>query len=203
MKKEFYYISETSNRSKIRTFIATAVFLIILAGSVFALINTFDKLVLDFSSLNLIKRVVTDEIWSFSPTGLFYMGFGGGLFFVPFPQEAFFYYGLLKGNPIVISLLTVNAGFLLAQGVNYFVGSKLNKYFLQLVSKRKLYKARRFINRHGGKGVFLFNLLPLPAPLLTFALGIAKYNVYRLFFYLLLGTALKYTVIVLFFIAVN
>jgi len=203
MKKDFYYIKEISNEYKIKVFLTSLIVLIVVIGSIIAFTNTFDQLVLSSNLLNSVKSAIINEVKSLSPTGLFYTGFGGGLFFIPIPQEIFFYYGLLKGNAILISLLTVNAGYLLSQGVNYFIGVRLNKFFLQIISKRRLYKARRFINKHGGKGVFLFNLLPLPAPVLTFALGISKYNVYRLFFYTFLGTALKYFVIILFFLIVN
>ena len=119
---------------------------------------------------------------------------------MPLSQELFFYYGISKGSPIFLSLLMINAGFLLAQFVNYELGKKLNRFFLYFMSKKKLYKTRRFINKRGWVGVFLFNLLPLPAPLLTFALGITKYNIYRLFFFMVLGNIIKYAVMIGFFV---
>ena len=203
MKKGFYYIKETSNKYKIKLFLTSVIVFIIILGSLIAFTNTFLKPTSDFPALDSVKQTLFNEIKSFSPAGLFYTGIIGGLFFIPLPQEAFFYYGLSKGNPLFLSLLTINSGYLIAQGINYFIGLKFNKYFFYFVSKRKLYKARRFINKHGGKGVFLFNLFPLPAPLLTFSLGIAKYNLYRLSFYILLGVAFKYFLIILLFLLVN
>ena len=201
MEKEFYYIKETSNKYKIRIFLTGLIVLMVFAGAIIAFVGTFNKLVLTFPGLELVKSITINEIKSSTSIGLFYTGLFGGLFFIPIPQEIFYYYGLLQNNSIILSLITVNAGFLLAQGINYFIGARLNNFFFQLTSKKRVYKVRRFINKHGAKGVFLFNLLPLPAPLLTFALGIAKYNIYRLFFYILLGTILKYGVIILFFLA--
>ena len=67
---------------------------------------------------------------------------------------------------------------------------------MNFISKKKVYETRRFINRFGGYGVFLSNLSPLPAEILTFALGITKYNVYRLYTLQILGTVIKYVAIV-------
>src|SRR3989344_8595444 len=199
----FYYVKETSNKYQIKVFLISLIALIILTGAIIAFVSSFDKLMVSFPQLNSIKEVISNEINNLTPAGLFFVGFSGSLFFVPIAQEIFFYYSLIKGNSILVSFITINAGFFLAQIVNYFLGSKLNKFFFSFISKRKLYKARRFINKHGGIGVFLFNFLPLPAPLLTFALGIARYNIYRLLFYTLLGTALKYAVMILFYLAVT
>jgi len=198
--KDHYYIHEISNKPKIKFFLVTLILIIILTGATIAVIATFDTL-LTIPQVTSIKSAIYDEITSLSPAGLFYSGFFGGLFFLPIPQELFFYYSLTKGHPILIAFLTINAGYLLAQAVNYFIGVKLNKPFMNLVSKKRLYKSRRFLNKHGAKAIFIFNFLPLPAPLLTFALGITRYNIYRMFFYTTLGTICKYlTIIALFFL---
>lgn len=203
MQNDFYFVKEKSNRYKIKVFLTIVISLIIILGSLIAFAGTFNKIVFKLPGLSSAKEFIFTEMNSFSEISLFYSGFIGGLFFIPIPQELFFYYGLVKGNSILISLLTVNAGFLLAQAVNYLIGSKLSNFFMNIISKRKMYKARRFINKRGGFGVFIFNFLPLPAPLLTFALGITRYNKYRLIFYTLLGTGLKYGAIIVFFILVN
>ncbi len=203
MKKDFSFISENSNKHKIKILLTVITLTIIFLGATIAFVTSYDKLITNYSQLNSLKTALYEEISALSLGGLFYTGLIGGLFFIPLPQEVFYYYGLFKGNPIILSAITVNAGFLLAQAINYFVGSRLNKIFIHLVSKRRLYRVRRFISKNGGKGVFLFNLLPLPAPLLTFALGITKYNIYRLYFYMIIGTFLKYSAIVIIFILVN
>lgn len=203
MEKERHFIKETSNKYKIKIFLATVFILIIIIGSMVAFAGTLNTLFSKVPGYDSTKIIILEEVKSLSPIGLFYTGFAGGLFFIPIPQEAFFYYGLFNGNGIIVSLLTVNAGYLLAQGVNYFLGSKSNNFFIHLISKKNFYKARRFINRKGGFGIFIFNFLPLPAPLLTFALGVANYNIYRFFFYTLLGTTCKYAVIIALFILTN
>lgn len=198
--ERFQFIQETSQRHKRRVVFTTFVICLILLGATIAFGATVYTWL---GTSNPLTSTIVHEIHSLSSVGLFYAGFVGGLFFVPIPQEAFFYWGLLKGNSIVLSLIFINAGFLLSQVVNYFVGWKLNKVVIHLVSKKSLYKSRRFVNRYGGLGVLVFNTLPLPAPLLTFGLGIARYNVYRLFLYMIIGTAIKYAAIIGFFFLVR
>jgi len=72
---------------------------------------------------------------------------------------------------------------------------------LHLVSRKKVYKARRYINKYGSYGIFLFTAVPfLPGPLVTFALGVAKYNIPRLFVITFLGKSLTYGIIVILFL---
>lgn len=203
MSKDFYYIKETSNVSKITVFLTSLFIVIIIVGIFIALLSIVDDALLNKPGIKSIKDFIMTDVKEITPIGLFYIGLGGGIFFMPIPHEPFYYYGLVKGNSILFSLFTINAGFFLAQILNYLMGLRLSKIFRNLVSKKDLYKVRRFINKHGGIGVFFFNLLFLPAPLLTFALGITRYNVYRLFFYTFLGTALKYAAMIIFFILIN
>lgn len=202
MKDDFHFVSEISNHRRRKIALITFVVLIVLIGLFVAFASTIWTFFFQFESFSSLREVIMHEVTDLTLAGLFYIGFVGGLFFVPFPQEVSFFYSLFKGNSIIFSFIMVNAGYLLAQAVNYFIGNKLSKPFMALVSKKKLFKARRFINKYGAKGVFLFNFLPFPAPLLTFALGITRYNIYRLFFYTLLGIFLKYAFIVGFYLLV-
>jgi len=199
MKKNFYYIGEISHNGRKKFLLVSFIVFIVCIGLIVAFASTIGNFIFQSASFDSLKEVIMREVNGLTLAGLFYIGFIGSLFFVPFLQELSFFYSIVKGNSIIFSFIMVNAGYLLAQAVNYFVGNKLSKPFMALISKRKLFKARRFINKHGAKGVFLSNFLPLPAPLLTFALGITRYNVYRLFFYTLLGIFLKYLIIIGFY----
>lgn len=199
-KEDFKFVIENSNRQKIRVFFTSLIVFIVLIGLGFSLFITFNDFDKSGNIMETVKEKIMDQVKSITPAGMFYSGFWASLFFMPLSQELFFYYGISKGSSIYLSLLMINAGFLLAQYVNYEVGKRLNRFFLYFMSKKKLYKTRRFINKRGWLGVFLFNLLPLPAPLLTFALGITKYNIYRLFFFMILGNIIKYAVMIVFFI---
>jgi uncharacterized membrane protein YdjX (TVP38/TMEM64 family) len=83
-----------------------------------------------------------------------------------------------------------------AMAFNYFVGSKLFFIVRDLVPKKRMYKIRRWVNRYGASMVFIFNLVPiLPGSLLTFALGITRYDFTRLFMFLILGSSLKLLIV--------
>src|SRR3989344_2996470 len=171
--KDYHFISETSNKQKIKIFLI-AVFSLFIIISMFVVFSLTIKEDLN-NPFNNIFQQIKKEMFEFSSIGLFYSGFFGGLFFLPIPQELFYYFGLIKGNHIVISFLFLNAGYLLAQWVNYQIGKRLNKPIMDFVSKRRVYKARRLSKKYGSLGVFIFNFLPLPAPILSFALGITRY----------------------------
>lgn len=195
-----HFIAETSSKRKRKIVLTTFVICLILIGMGIAGFTVLKESIKNTSLFKPIYNVIVNEIQESTPVGLFYQSFLTGLFFVPFPQELFFYIGLQKGNSIILSVLLSNAGYLLAQALNYALGWSLSQTVIHLISKKTLYKARRYVNKHGRTGLFLFNLFPLPAPVLTLGLGITKYNIYRLFFYTLLGSMLKYPIVVLFFL---
>lgn len=135
-----------------------------------------------------------------TPVTLLYSGAISGLFFVPIPLELAFLGGVRAGSPVGPSLVAVIAGFLLGNLVSYLVGWKLSRYVMHLVSAKKMYGLRRKVNRFGSVVVFLVNLIPGPAPQLTFALGMARYNMARLFSWFLAGNIVKYSIISVFFV---
>lgn len=198
MGDNYYFVEEKSNGYKLKVFTVFSFMIIISIIILLVLFQTF-KDAQPGSLRYSIKDDIKSEIINYSLAGIFYSGFIGGLFFIPLPQEVFFYFGLFKGNSIIYSIIAIMSGYILSQLLNYYIGAKLHKPFMSFISKKKLYKTRRYTNKYGPLSVFLFNFLPLPAPLLTFALGIARYNIYRLFFYITLGSLLKYFAMILFF----
>ena len=80
------------------------------------------------------------------------------------------------------------------------MGAKLSGPILGFVSKGKLYKTRRLVNKYGAFGIFVFNLIPSPAPLLTFGLALTRYNFKRLFLWTFIGKCLKYLIIIAFYL---
>jgi len=199
-KWDYGFIIENSNKQKIRMFFIVVISFAVIFGLGFAIFSTFEGFSEDNLYYGAIKGLIIGQIDSFTPAGLFYAGFGSSLFFIPLSEELFFYWGISKGTPILLAALMINAGFLLAQIFNYYTGRKISNWILYFVSKKKIYKVRRFVDKHGAWGVFFINLLFLPAPLLTFALGITKYNVYRLFFFMILGDIIKFAAIIAFFV---
>lgn len=203
MDKGYSFIEERSSKHKKKVVLINIVLLVVLVGAVIAFATTFKDYTSDIPLYNFIKESIITEAASFTPAGLFYIGFTGGLFFLPVPQEIFFYLALMHCSSLILSFFLINAGYLLAQSINYFIGRRLSGVAIHLLSKKRVYKARRYVNKRGALAVFLFNALPLPAPLLTFALGITKYNIYRLYFFTALGTTVKFVAIAAFFFIVN
>ena len=126
------FIQEASNKHKLKVLLTFFIILLILISIIVAIFATFKELILN-PYVNSFRSAVKYEIENFSPTGLFYIGLFGGLFFVPLPQELFFYYGIVKQNPIIWSLIMVNAGYLIAQFINYYFGKLLSGFFIHLV----------------------------------------------------------------------
>ena len=199
---KYQFIQENSHREKVKSIII--VILITLFVITIGAFFTFTEYTLlkETPFLDYLTNVVKTDIRELTPMGLFYYNFLGGLFFVPSIEEFIFYFALVRGNPIVVSFILSYVGYILAQVFNYYLGTKLSSFIFHIVSKRKMYKTRRFVNKYGAYGIFFFNLIPSPAPLLTLALGIAKYNKYRLFIFITLGKALKYLAIIIIYKAI-
>ena len=194
MKKDFIY--ETSRTGKIKNLIIGILFIFILVQLSFIFEEFVYEHVKNSRFIEFFGEFVKNDLLGLTPTGLFYFAFIGTSIFVPMPMEFIFYYGLIKGSNVLVSFILVIVGIFLAQLVNYWIGLKFSPLFLRIIPTKKLYKARRFINRYGGHGILLFNLAPLPAEILTFGLGLTKYNGTRLFVLTLIGNLIKYAAIV-------
>jgi len=188
---EYAFVQENSNWAKIWILITSILTLI--------LIYSFDFLY----SIPLVSGWVgflTLNVRNFTILGMFLSNLIGGLFFIPTPDELIFYYGLLKGNYYLWVLIASVIGYMIAQVANYYLGMKISPIIMNIISKKRVYEARRYINKYGAWGIFLFNFLPFPGPVLTFALGIARYNFTRLFVLTFLGKMSKYSIIVAIFL---
>lgn len=185
------FVLETSNWEKLKSFfvvLGISCFFVVLGV---LLAKYWNQGLSNIGFLNVIVSAINNSISNFTIWGVFYASFLGGLFFVPTPDEVLFYYAITKNSLILFSILATLAGYFLAQLINYYIGLKASDHILNFVSKRQLYKSRRYINKYGGIGIFLFHLLPFPAPVLVLGLGLAKYNLKRLFIWAFLGKILK------------
>jgi len=191
--REFIY--ETSNYHKIKTFFAIVLAVMFLIGMIIAVRTVFDD-ALNSESAQAFKHSVFLKIKDFTPTGLFFIGFGGALFFLPYSEEIFFILGLNNGNNPWISLFFIFAGVFPAHAINYWVGTRFSFAAMQFMSTKKIYKTKRMVNRWGPYAIFFCNLTPLPAPILSFSLGIAKYNTTRFWVFLVAGIVVKYMIII-------
>lgn len=195
------FINEISNHQKIKIFVISIVIAIVLIGLSVAIFSTFKSPILSSQPFKNTKSFVENEVLKLTPIGLFYLSFFGGFFFLFSPIELLFLKSLANGNQILFTLTLVMAGTLLAQAVNYFIGSRFSKIVFNIISKKRVYKAKRAVNKYGKYAIFLFSLLPLPIDILTFALGIAKYNLLRLYVFLFIGNLIKFGLLIGFYLA--
>lgn len=189
MEKEF--IAEISNAQKLKIFFIIISSILLIAGIFISAINFFEggqKAVFDFFS---------NEIKNPSLPGLFFLSFIVDLFFIPLPSEPLMIFSLQRGNPIILSLVLILFGLLAGNVVNYVVGEKFSNAVFIFMSRKKVYKVRRWANKYGAYAILLANLIPtLPSPLLSLGLGIAKYKFMRLFILFLIGALVKFILII-------
>lgn len=202
--KHHQYIQENDPRHKRKVLGYSIMILILFLFLAIFFYNFWYNLIQTTPFLYETITYIKYNFMSVTPMGLFYEHFLGGIFFVPSGDELLFYYGLLNENPLFFSLFTSLTGYMLAQLLNYFIGFKMSDLMLHLVSKKKVYKTKRWINKYGSYGIFFFNAIPVfPAPLLIFALGITRYNFKRLFIITTLAKILEYLAIIGFFLLVS
>lgn len=195
--KHYHYIGETSPVNRIKALIFFLILLVLFAFFTIFFYTFWKNLIQTTPVLNGFLIYLKYNLANTTPIGLFYGHFIGGLFFMPSADELVFYYGLVNGNPILFSLVLSLLGYLLVQILNYILGRKMSGIILHIVSKKKVYEAKRLINRYGSYGIFAFNFIPiLPAPLLIFALGVTKYNFKRMALITVLAKTLEYLLLV-------
>lgn len=195
--KHYHYIQENDSIHKRRALAFSIIVLILFLFLAIFFYKFWYSLIQTTPILHKTIIYLKYNFVSVTPMGLFYEHLIGGIFFVPSADELIFYYGLLNGNPLLFSFVTALTGYMLAQILNYFIGFKMSNLMLHLVSKKKVYKTKRWINKYGAYGIFIFNAIPtFPAPLLIFALGVTKYNFKRLFIITALAKILEYLALI-------
>ena len=193
------YIYEISNFQKVKVFIISLILLTLIIGITIVSFTTFKEAINSSAPFIVIKDIIKNEITKLTPIGLFYLSLFGGLFFAFSPIELLFIKGLYNGNQIILSSILVIAGTLVSQFVNYFIGSRFSKLVFNFISIKKVYKTKRIINKYGSISILFFSILPLPVDILSFGLGITRYNLPRLFTYVFIGSIIKLIAISLFF----
>ena len=200
---KYEFVAEVSNKQKLKVFFVSLMILTVLFA-IFIMFSTFFSEGIQQSlSYQAVKGFFEKDIKKTTPLGIFYLSFFGNLLLVPLPTEIPFFIGLTKGNPFMLSLFLAIAGIIPSQAINYIIGTKFHKIIFTFISTKKIYKVKRWVDNYGPYALFIFNLLPLPSNELVFALGIAKYNVTRLFVSILFGSLIKFLaiwgIVILFF----
>ena len=187
---------EYAHERKFMNGILTFVFLIVAAMIILSYFLYFHKLeifrgtivesIVDFFKIN---------ISNYTLLGAFMLAFFGGLFFVPLPMEILFATFIVK-NPQTFWVFTLYMiGLTLGYSTNLFVGYKFSNVSKKLISTKKFYQTKCYVNKYGKFAVFLSNVLPAPSQLVSFILGVFKYNKYKFITQFWAGQTLKLLII--------
>jgi len=146
-------------------------------------------------TLNAIFSHIIGEIKERSILAVIYTSLIGGLFFITVPTETAYIAFLTKGhNPWLVAPIYIS-GFVLSYTANYYIGRRIAGFAKKIISPRKFYKIKGYLNRFGGWVIFVFNVLPLPSQALSAILGVFKYNKTRFYVYFITGQIIKYAII--------
>ncbi len=154
----------------------------------------------DFFLINLLNELlghIKFHLFHKTLLGVFYASVFGGLFFLPTPLEIIFLGFLKSGISPGLLIFIYLIGLLISYTANYFIGRAFTETSKKLISYRRFYKIKGFINKFGALGIFIFNVLPLPSQPLAAILGVFKYNKTRFYVYTILGQSIKYFAIIL------
>ncbi|MEM2131226.1 MAG: VTT domain-containing protein [Candidatus Woesearchaeota archaeon] len=135
--------------------------------------------------------------------GLFLLTFLGSLFFLGFPGEVIYFIYIKAGyNILLISFLMIFSS-LLAQIVNYLIGFFIEKKWLDSYIKEEKKHYKKSIKQYDSLFIVVFNILPLPADLLSVFLGLVKYDFKKMLFFTFIGKIFKYVFLIFIYFILN
>jgi membrane protein DedA with SNARE-associated domain len=158
----------------------------------------------DKNFLLRLVEMVWVEITNQTNFGFFMTSLLGGLFFLVFPLEYYFFSSLgdITGS-IWIKTGVYYLGLMIAQSLNYWLGLRANRFCKLLIPAKNFYRWKGSLNRWGFWVILLMNSLPLPSPVFSAVLGAFKYNYKKFIITVSLGAAILYSTITLIFVLIN
>jgi len=136
---------------------------------------------------------IKTQIASFSELGSLYIALFGGLFFIFIPMEAYYMNALSNSNTYILYSLMLS-GIIISYSIDYFLGMKFSKISRKLISPKKFYGIKQYLNRYGQLAIFIAHVVPVfPSPQVTFILGVFRYNKMKLIMIALPAQMLKFS----------
>lgn len=200
MKKGNHLFTSTNifsyNKSKKKIFIFSVVFVLaILIGLFVYYFTSLRNSDLWFiQKMNAFFSYLFLHMKSGSLLGALYTTLIGGLFFIPIPMDIFFI-NFITNNSAFVAIPVFLGGLCISFGINYWMGSKLTYLSKRIIGIKKFYKVKTKVNHYGSWGIFLFNVLPLPAQILSVIAGVFRYNKVKFYVFFVLGQAIKFSII--------
>ncbi|MBX4212146.1 VTT domain-containing protein [Candidatus Pacearchaeota archaeon] len=194
---EYKFVYETSIYQRLKVWAIFILIVAVLSVLTYYHLKTLPTNAEKYSSaFSFLTTFFNNQIKNLNIFKLVYLTFISELFFSPIPTEILFPISLKAGYPFFLALSIMLVTIVFTNWINYEVGSRLSSFVMQLISKKKVYEIRRWVNNYGVYAIFIANLTPvLPSPALSFAVGLTKYNRTRLFTALILGSVIKYIAI--------
>lgn len=199
-KDNIFEYNEYSKRMN-SVLLFSSFFLILIIGFVILFLK------MDFQKANFPLYIYIDylvtEIQSKSFLGLFITSFFGGLFFLFFPLEIYFFSILTINSTFSSFFFPYVLGVIFAQLTNYWLGLRLNRLSKLLIPPKNFYKMKGLLNKWGIWVILLMNMMPLPSPVFSTVLGAFKYNFKKFSVFAILGILILYSSIFLSNILIN
>lgn len=151
---------------------------------------------------NLLDSIIV-AIQNKTNFGLGLTSLFGGLFFLVFPLEMYFFSCLRDLSNPWISFLYFYVGLLTAQSINYWLGLRANRFTKLIIPPQKFYKMKGSFNRWGIWMILIMNCLPLPSPIFSTVLGAFKYSFRRFFGIMAIGSFLLYSGMIVIYLAIE
>lgn len=131
------------------------------------------------------------------------INFLGYLFFLMMPIEGLFiYYLTLDFHWYTLTILALITS-ILAQIVNYYIGSAISKkYLVYLFGRKKYEKRKEFLQKNGNWIIFLFSLSVLSSPIIVLFAGFVRCKLKDVLIFSFLGLIIKYLAIVIFYLVI-
>lgn len=139
-----------------------------------------------------------ENLANYTLMGVFLLALFGSLFFVPLPMEILFASYISKNPNTAMVFLMYLLGIFIGYTFNLFIGYKFSFIAKKLISIKKFYQIKVWINKYGKFAVFLSNALITPSQQISLIVGVFKYNKYKFWIQFLSGQLIKMIVIVIF-----
>ncbi|PIZ50973.1 hypothetical protein COY27_04940 [Candidatus Woesearchaeota archaeon CG_4_10_14_0_2_um_filter_33_13] len=149
-----------------------------------------------FFAMVILSLTIGREILSgakASLVSLAIINFSGYLFIFLMPVEGLVPIYTAAGYNWFIILAIVLLTAIVAQIINYSVGSLMSEQFIKgLIGEKNYRRSYKHISNHGGWMILLFNILPLASSVLSLIAGMIRYDMKKLLMYSFIGLAIKY-----------
>lgn len=154
------------------------------------------------TAICLVSFTIGRELYADKTESIFSFGlihFSGYLFFLLMPVELAFIYYLAFYTEVQLIAAALGTA-IIAQCIDYYIGKLISaKKILNLMGRKRIVKAERYIQKYGLLTVFVFNLFPLSSPVIALVAGMIKFNFNRFILISSLGLIMKYIVLSLIF----